>query len=207
LVEQFERARPCPGEPLLCNTVNAARQATAWYYRQHHRAVDNDRDHTALIPAEVVARSVADGGDARLYDRGPHQQLSGFGSLLGGYARRTCSLLSGSLILFLFVLLYEITIFYVGLIGAVRAQSRERGARLITGDAVAEQFKGNDRIRLELPDPLELIRKRDLVRRDPFFAPEGAEAFRRDLPAARIVLLETGHFALETDGGKVADEN
>ena len=33
-----------------------------------------------------------------------------------------------------------------------------------------------------------------------------AEAFRRDLPAARIVLLETGHFALETDGNKVADE-
>ena len=43
-------------------------------------------------------------------------------------------------------------------------------------------------------------------RHDPFFASEGAEAFRRDLPAARIVLLETGHFAVETDGGKVADE-
>jgi len=41
---------------------------------------------------------------------------------------------------------------------------------------------------------------------DPFFAPEGAEAFRRDLPAARIVLLDTGHFALETEGGTVADE-
>ncbi|MCK1595036.1 MASE4 domain-containing protein [Bradyrhizobium sp. 164] len=54
---------------------------------------------------------------------------------LGWYAGRTCSLLSGSLILF--VLLYEITIVYARLIGAVRAQSRERGARLITGDAVA----------------------------------------------------------------------
>src|SRR5262245_30720393 len=29
-------------------------------------------------------------------------------------------------------------------------------------------------------------------RHDPFFAPESAEAFRRGLPAARIVLLETG---------------
>ena len=41
---------------------------------------------------------------------------------------------------------------------------------------------------------------------DPFFAPEGAEAFRRDIPAARIVLLDTGHFALETESGKIADE-
>ena len=32
LVEQFERARPCPSEPLLlCNTVNAASQASARY--------------------------------------------------------------------------------------------------------------------------------------------------------------------------------
>jgi C4-dicarboxylate-specific signal transduction histidine kinase len=54
---------------------------------------------------------------------------------LGWYAGRACSLLSGSLILF--VLLYEITIVYTRLIGAVRAQSRERGARLVTGDAVA----------------------------------------------------------------------
>lgn len=54
---------------------------------------------------------------------------------LGWYAGRTCSLVSGSLILF--VLLYEITVVYARLIGAVRAQSRERGARLITGDAVA----------------------------------------------------------------------
>ncbi len=54
---------------------------------------------------------------------------------LGWYAGRTCSLLSVSLILF--VLLFEITMIYARLMGAVRAQSRERGARLITGDAVA----------------------------------------------------------------------
>jgi pimeloyl-ACP methyl ester carboxylesterase len=41
---------------------------------------------------------------------------------------------------------------------------------------------------------------------DPFFAPPGAESFRRDIPAARIVLLDTGHFALETEGEAVADE-
>ncbi len=34
--------------------------------------------------------------------------------------------------------------------------------------------------------------------RDPFFIPAGAEAFRADLPAAEIHLLEAGHFALET---------
>ena len=43
-------------------------------------------------------------------------------------------------------------------------------------------------------------------RNDPFFTPQGAEAFRRDIPAARIVLLDTGHFALETEGSKIADE-
>jgi pimeloyl-ACP methyl ester carboxylesterase len=33
---------------------------------------------------------------------------------------------------------------------------------------------------------------------DPFFLPAGAEAYRKDLPNARIELLDTGHFALET---------
>jgi pimeloyl-ACP methyl ester carboxylesterase len=33
---------------------------------------------------------------------------------------------------------------------------------------------------------------------DEIFGPAGAEAFRRDLPDARIHLLDTGHFALET---------
>jgi pimeloyl-ACP methyl ester carboxylesterase len=41
---------------------------------------------------------------------------------------------------------------------------------------------------------------------DPFFTPQGAEAFRRDIPAARVVLLDTGHFVLETEGDTVADE-
>jgi pimeloyl-ACP methyl ester carboxylesterase len=33
---------------------------------------------------------------------------------------------------------------------------------------------------------------------DPIFLPAGAEAFRRDLPAAEVHFVDTGHFALET---------
>jgi pimeloyl-ACP methyl ester carboxylesterase len=40
-------------------------------------------------------------------------------------------------------------------------------------------------------------------RRDPFFLPAGAEAFRRDVPSAEIHLLETGHFALETHATEI----
>jgi pimeloyl-ACP methyl ester carboxylesterase len=39
---------------------------------------------------------------------------------------------------------------------------------------------------------------------DPFFLPAGAEAFRRDMPAARVELLDTGHFALETHVVEIA---
>jgi pimeloyl-ACP methyl ester carboxylesterase len=35
-------------------------------------------------------------------------------------------------------------------------------------------------------------------KRDPFFVPAGAEAYRRDNPNAKVVLLDAGHFALET---------
>jgi pimeloyl-ACP methyl ester carboxylesterase len=40
---------------------------------------------------------------------------------------------------------------------------------------------------------------------DPFFIPAGAEAFRRDLPDARVELLDTGHFATETHVVEIAD--
>lgn len=40
---------------------------------------------------------------------------------------------------------------------------------------------------------------------DPFFLPPGAEAFKRDNPAAEVHLLDTGHFALETHYETVAD--
>jgi pimeloyl-ACP methyl ester carboxylesterase len=43
-------------------------------------------------------------------------------------------------------------------------------------------------------------------RNDPFFVPPGAEAFRRDIPEANVVLLDTGHFALETHVESIAAE-
>ncbi len=41
-------------------------------------------------------------------------------------------------------------------------------------------------------------------KRDPYFIPAGAEAFRRDIPNATVQLLDTGHFALETHLDEVA---
>lgn len=42
-------------------------------------------------------------------------------------------------------------------------------------------------------------------RNDPFFLPPGAEAFKRDIPEARVSFLDTGHFALETHAGEIAE--
>ncbi len=39
---------------------------------------------------------------------------------------------------------------------------------------------------------------------DPFFLPAGAEAFRKDVPEARVELLDAGHFALETHVAEIA---
>ena len=39
---------------------------------------------------------------------------------------------------------------------------------------------------------------------DPFFLPQGAEAFRRDNPEAEVHLFATGHFALETHASEIA---
>lgn len=39
---------------------------------------------------------------------------------------------------------------------------------------------------------------------DPFFGVAGAEAFKRDLPQAQVVILDTGHFALEEDAAEIA---
>ena len=39
---------------------------------------------------------------------------------------------------------------------------------------------------------------------DPFFIPAGAEAFRKDLPNAKVQFLDTGHFALETHVVEIA---
>jgi pimeloyl-ACP methyl ester carboxylesterase len=39
---------------------------------------------------------------------------------------------------------------------------------------------------------------------DPFFLPQGAEAFKRDNPGAEVRLYDTGHFALETHAREIA---
>jgi pimeloyl-ACP methyl ester carboxylesterase len=41
---------------------------------------------------------------------------------------------------------------------------------------------------------------------DPFFLPAGAEAFRRDNPATKVVFYDTGHFALETHAAEIGAE-
>jgi pimeloyl-ACP methyl ester carboxylesterase len=41
---------------------------------------------------------------------------------------------------------------------------------------------------------------------DPYFIPPGAEAYLRDLPGAKLVWLDGGHFALEEYASKVAAE-
>ena len=40
---------------------------------------------------------------------------------------------------------------------------------------------------------------------DPFFTVEGAKAYQRDLPKAELILLDTGHFALEEEGDLIAE--
>jgi pimeloyl-ACP methyl ester carboxylesterase len=39
---------------------------------------------------------------------------------------------------------------------------------------------------------------------DPFFIPPGAEAYRKDIPNAKVQFLDTGHFALETHVVEIA---
>ena len=39
---------------------------------------------------------------------------------------------------------------------------------------------------------------------DPFFLPEGAQAFKRDIPGAEVKFYDTGHFALETHCEEIA---
>ena len=41
-------------------------------------------------------------------------------------------------------------------------------------------------------------------RNDPFFLPPGAEAFKRDIPAAVVQFVDSGHFALETHYQEIA---
>jgi pimeloyl-ACP methyl ester carboxylesterase len=90
-----------------------------------------------------------------------------------------------------------------------------------TLDAALLARPGNDAIQLDLfldyannvalyPKIHEYLRARRPPvlavwgKNDPFFLPAGAEAFRRDVPDAEVHLLDTGHFALETHAGEIA---
>jgi pimeloyl-ACP methyl ester carboxylesterase len=41
---------------------------------------------------------------------------------------------------------------------------------------------------------------------DQFFIPPGAEAYKKDVPQAEVILLDTGHFALETHVVEIAKQ-
>lgn len=43
-------------------------------------------------------------------------------------------------------------------------------------------------------------------KKDPFFIPAGAEAYKKDLPQARLVWLDAGHFVLDENAAAVARE-
>ena len=61
-------------------------------------------------------------------------------------------------------------------------------------DNVALYPKFQEYFRTSAPPLLAIWGKNDL-----FFIPPGAEAFKRDNPKAQVELLDTGHFALETN--------
>ena len=42
--------------------------------------------------------------------------------------------------------------------------------------------------------------------KDPFFLPAGADAFKKDIPAATVKFFNTGHFALETHAAEIGEE-
>ena len=67
------------------------------------------------------------------------------------------------------------------------------------GRNIRQYAQLHDYFRRHLPPTLAIW-----GRNDPFFIPAGAEAFKRDNPAAEVRFLDTGHFALETHGAEIA---
>ena len=67
------------------------------------------------------------------------------------------------------------------------------------GQNIKQYAQLHDYFRRHLPPTLAIW-----GRNDPFFIPAGAEAFKRDNPAAEVRFLDTGHFALETHGAEIA---
>jgi pimeloyl-ACP methyl ester carboxylesterase len=91
-----------------------------------------------------------------------------------------------------------------------------------TLDSALLERPGNDEIQLDLfldyasnvalyPKFQEYFRTRrpPLLavwgRKDPFFLPPGAEAFKRDNPDAEVRFFDTGHFALETHAREIGE--
>ena len=88
-------------------------------------------------------------------------------------------------------------------------------------DSALLSRSGNDEIQLDLfldyasnvalyPKFQEYFRARRAPilavwgKNDPFFLPEGAEAFKRDNPTTEVKFFDTGHFALETHHHEIA---
>ena len=67
------------------------------------------------------------------------------------------------------------------------------------GQNIKQYAQLHDYFRRHLPPTLAIW-----GRNDPFFIPAGAEAFKRDNPAAEVRFVDTGHFALETHGAEIA---
>src|ERR1700723_822131 len=84
-----------------------------------------------------------------------------------------------------------------------RPQSAEIQLDLITNYLTNIQLypKFHEYFRAHRPPTLAVWGKND-----PFFLPAGAEAYRRDNPEAKVVLLDTGHFALETHEPEIGEE-
>ena len=89
-------------------------------------------------------------------------------------------------------------------------------------DVLLMQRPGNDEIQLDLfldyrnnltlyPDFQAFFRATQVPtlviwgQNDPFFIPPGAHAYKTDNPNAVVELLDTGHFALETHAGHIAE--
>ncbi len=72
-----------------------------------------------------------------------------------------------------------------------------------------ENYKFNITLYPEWQAAFRAHKPRTLIvwgKRDPFFVPPGAEAYLRDLPEARLVWLDAGHFVLDENLHTVAEE-
>jgi pimeloyl-ACP methyl ester carboxylesterase len=72
-----------------------------------------------------------------------------------------------------------------------------------------EDYKSNIALYPEWQAAFRAHKPRTLIawgKKDPFFVPPGAEAYLRDLPEAKLVWLDAGHFVLDENVHQVADE-